>query len=935
MKKIFTLFILIICSYPLIAQTRIVSAASGNWNAAATWVGGIAPGINDIAEIASGHTVIINLGSPKTEVARMEISGTVNFSTTAYPLEIYGDLIINASGVFNAYRAATNYSKLVTIHGNLANNGAFNAPYAIESSSSTADKNGGIIMGSASAGTTISGSGIFSVIRRLTIDNANGVTLAVPVRVSDILTLKNGIFYNSANLTIDNTTVGTAPAGAATSSANCRLLRSQSSSLNAPFTLPATAGYFAGYVQNTAGANSNQAFTEGYEIPRRTIAGIVMSHPPGVTFLDDLTLTSAAPPLTLTSGIITVTTGKTIICSNATYPGITGASNSYVDGGLALTKSTTEGPLTFPVGSDGANRRVLVTGIKAKTGNVTVRFSIEKPGGGTNTDNSYDLSQRRWYGTVMSGILDSFTSIGITYNPDDNASSSSQLARSQTAAGVYTNMGVGPSTSSVVYSPYFVAPPPTPVVTTPNFTDTDWKGLVWVPYSDYWGGSGVKTDAADIANAGFNWVRVFFRSDSSITTLDSLVSNCNLAKVKIIAAYKKMEPRNDLGTAAQQAADTARLRSLVHRYKNNIHFWEIHNEPNLDGTYWNLGGNSGIGSTDPSTPYNQGVNRYVQWLRLAYNTIKSEDSTATVVLGGLSSYLTDAFMDRLTAEQAYNYFDEVAFHPYADDPTKVIGRLNAFKNKIAAWPAPKNDLPIWLTEIGFHTGTTSGGSAGVADEETKAKYLKDMYTKMIQNLKYKRPVFWYSLHEQQPGSNYFNLTSRNSINAGPSTYFAAYDTIKNMNNTWSYYQGQGAEIVQEFEYLNVAATSGDAVSVFYEVGFSNSNCSVYQSNGIDDSVSYTIPNILPGTYHIKLGSKRTSTRGIFQTYLYPQGNFAGGQNVGTPQDLYGASSSYEELDLGMVTITTGGDQIIQFKVTGKNAASSGYNMVFDYIRLVP
>ena len=90
----------------------------------------------------------------------------------------------------------------------------------------------------------------------------------------------------------------------------------------------------------------------------------------------------------------------------------------------------------------------------------------------------------------------------------------------------------------------------------------------------------------------------------------------------------------------------------------------------------------GMGSTDPTTPYNQGVARYVRWLQIAYNCIKAEDPTATVVMGGLSSYLMEPFMDRLTVEGAYNFIDEVAFHPYADDPAKVVGRLNKFKNKM-------------------------------------------------------------------------------------------------------------------------------------------------------------------------------------------------------------------------------------------------------------
>lgn len=934
MKKLPTLFLLffltVLTGY---AQTRIISAATGNWNAATTWVGGVAPGVNDIAEIAAGHTVTINLLSPKTEVAGMEVSGTIAFSTGAYPLEINGDLVINTGGVFNAYRVATNFSKLVTIHGNLTNNGAFNAPYAIESSSSTADKNGGIVMGSATARTTIGGTGSFSVIRRLTIENPNGVTLDVPLKVSDILTLKDGVFFNGTNLTVDNTTVGTAPAGAATSSANCRILRSQSASLDAAFTISAGAGFFAGYVQNLSGANPNLPITEGFEIPRRTIAGLVMSHAPGVQINNDLTLTSAAPPLDLKFGAIKVLNNKTITCSNTAYAGVTGTTNSFIEGGLALTKSISEGPLTYPIGSKGINRRVLVTGLKAATGNVAVRFSVEEPNGGVNANPAFGLSERRWFGSVISGALASYTSIGITYSPDDLTNNTAQLARSATATGTYTNLGQGANTSAIIYSPSYVQPPPPPPAT-PNFTETDWKGVVWDPYDRDWKNQGTTNDATDLASAGVKWVRVWFKADYLPSEMDAIVTKCNTAGLKIIACYIKTNPEKDLGTTTQQTEQVNTLKSWVNRYKGSIKYWEIHNEANLHTLYWNLGGGTGMGSTDQATPYNVGVNKYVQWLQLAYNTIKTEDPSATVVLGGISSYQMEDFMDRLTVEQAYNYFDEVAYHPYADDPVKVIGALRRFQDKMKTWPAGKNNLPIWLTEIGFHVNTTSGGSAGVADEAAKAAYLKNMYIKMMQNLPHKRPVFWYILHEQQPGSNFFNLINRTS-NTGATTYYAAYDTIKNMNNNWSFYQGQGTTIEQEFEYLSVAATSGKSVSNFYEVGFSNDNCSVYQSTETGDSVSYTIPNVLPGNYNVKLGIKRTSGRGTCQLYIYPQGNFAAGTDVGVPQDMYGAATSYETLDLGNVIVTVSGNQTLRFKVTGKNAASTGYNMVFDFIKLTP
>src|ERR1051325_2581861 len=56
------LILLAVCSLwlPSSAST-IVSAATGNFNAGATWVGGVVPGNNDSAVVLSGHTVTVTV----------------------------------------------------------------------------------------------------------------------------------------------------------------------------------------------------------------------------------------------------------------------------------------------------------------------------------------------------------------------------------------------------------------------------------------------------------------------------------------------------------------------------------------------------------------------------------------------------------------------------------------------------------------------------------------------------------------------------------------------------------------------------------------------------------------------------------------------------------------------------------------------------------
>jgi hypothetical protein len=54
----------------------IVSAASGNFNAGATWVGGVVPGVGDEAQAATGHTITINVNTTCDEISN---AGTGKF----------------------------------------------------------------------------------------------------------------------------------------------------------------------------------------------------------------------------------------------------------------------------------------------------------------------------------------------------------------------------------------------------------------------------------------------------------------------------------------------------------------------------------------------------------------------------------------------------------------------------------------------------------------------------------------------------------------------------------------------------------------------------------------------------------------------------------------------------------------------------------------
>ncbi len=137
------------------------------------------------------------------------------------------------------------------------------------------------------------------------------------------------------------------------------------------------------------------------------------------------------------------------------------------------------------------------------------------------------------------------------------------------------------------------------------------------------------------------------------------------------------------------------------------------------------------------------------------------------------------------------------------------------------------------------------------------------------------------------------------------------------------------------ESLTVAATT-DTHRLVADANYSAGYGTVLDSNAVGDYVGYILPNVAAGTYDVRVGVKKFPTRGIFQLTAGRADNYDGTKsNVGTPQDLYIATQSFVELDLGNWAPGSTGDKQFRFTVTGKNAASSSDTLSFDYIRLVP
>ena len=98
------------------------------------------------------------------------------------------------------------------------------------------------------------------------------------------------------------------------------------------------------------------------------------------------------------------------------------------------------------------------------------------------------------------------------------------------------------------------------------------------------------------------------------------------------------------------------------------------------------------------------------------------------------------------------------------------------------------------------------------------------------------------------------------------------------------------------------------------------------ANAPGKAVTYKVMIPSPGTYEVKVGTRRDNGGGIVQLAI-------NGVNQGPPQDSYASGVDYEVIDLGKATFTEAGEATFQFLVTGHDPGSRGYRFVLDYIDL--
>ncbi|HTB81561.1 MAG TPA: carbohydrate-binding protein, partial [Opitutaceae bacterium] len=98
-------------------------------------------------------------------------------------------------------------------------------------------------------------------------------------------------------------------------------------------------------------------------------------------------------------------------------------------------------------------------------------------------------------------------------------------------------------------------------------------------------------------------------------------------------------------------------------------------------------------------------------------------------------------------------------------------------------------------------------------------------------------------------------------------------------------------------------------------------------NSVGDSISYAIPSVTAGTYQVQMEWKGNNSRGILQLSI-------DGTNVGPTLDQYSSGQTYPTTTFGTVTFSATGTHTLKLTVTGKNSASSNYQLSSDKFTFV-
>lgn len=187
------------------------NGAGGNWSSPGTWTDGSVPTAGDNVTIGSGCTVTIDVASSAINVT-VQNGGILQFEqTTARTLTASGNVTVDSGGNFSSNAAGTVTTHVLSVGGNLTNNGT------LDFSTNTDTAGAGITFAAGAANVSFSGTGATTDVRTITVakgaqativelNTTNFTVRGVSTDVAGYLTITSGTFKISGTFTITNRT---------------------------------------------------------------------------------------------------------------------------------------------------------------------------------------------------------------------------------------------------------------------------------------------------------------------------------------------------------------------------------------------------------------------------------------------------------------------------------------------------------------------------------------------------------------------------------------------------------------------------------------------------------------------------------------------------------------------------------------------------------
>lgn len=202
-------------------------------------------------------------------------------------------------------------------------------------------------------------------------------------------------------------------------------------------------------------------------------------------------------------------------------------------------------------------------------------------------------------------------------------------------------------------------------------------------------------------------------ADNVVAIAHSDMGQLNLiVTIETVPSWAQLNPDDAYGPIHPDALDDFGefLTATVERYDGDgyrdapgspvIRHWELFNEPDGNERRW-----GGYGT------------EYAEMLEVAYEAIKTADSNAQVLLGGIAYDWFDyqggpfdsEFLDDVLSAGGGPYFDVMNFHAYPVFASNWGSQSTGLREKTAAVRAKLADYglekPMMITEAGWHNGT--------------------------------------------------------------------------------------------------------------------------------------------------------------------------------------------------------------------------------------